>query len=203
MKLLGHPLVAVLLALVLGIGVGAATFWAGARPLLAQASVRATSPHVEAPEKPWDFWTIEIDHLAAELRDARARLSEREEALAQRESRLAAEMVELRKLRAQIEALRDETSARVTEIRADEVRNLKTLAQTYGNLTPKAALPILRELDEATVAKILVLMPTETATALFQELGVAAANDPAAARRAASLTERLRLMRATRPAATP
>lgn len=196
MKFLRSPLLATLLGTLLGVAAGLGAFWQGAQAVIAHARALQAAKAAEGrPAKPWDFWTLEIDNLAGELRADRAVLDQREEALAAREARLEAEAAELARVRQELEALRTSIAERVYEIQQAEEKNLKNLALTYSNLTPKAALAILNQLDEPTVVKLLALMKPEVSAALFEQMGQAALTDPQMARRAATLSERLRLLR--------
>ena len=87
----------------------------------------------------------------------------------------------------------------MAEINADETKNLRTLAQTYGNLTPKAVVAIFRDLDDTTAVKILSLMKSDIVGPIFEEMSRATGADAALAKRAAILTEKMRLMKSNRP----
>ena len=169
-------------------------------PLLAKVVVvDAKQPTEELKQKGWDFWTIEIDNLSNELKGERARLKKESELLDQRGVRLAAEENELGKVRTSIEALRKEIADKVIEITADELKNLRTLAQTYSVLTPRAAVAIFREMDDATAVKILSLMKADVVGPIFEQMSQTANTDGTPlARRAALLSERLRLMKASK-----
>jgi flagellar motility protein MotE (MotC chaperone) len=196
MKFLRSPLFATLFGTLLGVGTGIATFWQAAHSFVAHVREEQVAQVEKArPEKPWDFWTLEIDNLAKELRAQRAAVDQRQEELRAREARLAAEAAELAQLRRDLEALRDTISNRVVQIQQDEERNLKALAQTYSAMTPRATLAILNQLDEPTAVKILSLMKPDVTAPLFEQMGQAAATDPTMAQRAATLSERLRLIR--------
>jgi hypothetical protein len=91
----------------------------------------------------------------------------------------------------------------VVEIQGDELKNLKTLAATYSNLSPKAMLNIFKEMDDVSVVKLLALMKTDVVSPLFEEMSKQAASDPAMAKRVAQLSEKLRLYRSTKTAAAP
>jgi flagellar motility protein MotE (MotC chaperone) len=144
----------------------------------------------------WDFWTIEIENLKAELSDAKARLAKRSDELDQREARLASERQDLDRIRNDIESIRRDIDARVVTIHSDEAKNLHSLAQTYTNLTPRAAVIILTEMDDSTAVKILSLMKPDIVGAIFEEMARTSGPDAALARRAATLSEKLRLMKA-------
>jgi len=108
---------------------------------------------------------------------------------------LNAERQELSKQRQQLESMRADISSRITTIQSDEVKNLKSLVATYSSLTPKATLTIFKEMDDTMVVKILSLMKTDTVSPLFEEMSKQGASDPAVARRVATLSEKLRLLK--------
>ena len=91
--------------------------------------------------------------------------------------------------------VRREITSKVIEIQADEAKNLRTLAQTYTSTTPRATVAIFREMDDVTVVKILSLMKSESVAPIFEEMTRTAATDPALAKRAAVLSEKLRVVR--------
>lgn len=201
LKLLVSPAMVALLGILSGSAVGLGWFWRAADALVAQAiAALPPPPLVDEKAQGWDFWTIEIDGLASELKEERARLRQQAELLNQRAARLAAEQQELAKIRSDIEAMRAEIGRKVIEITTDESKNLRTLAQTYANLTPKGAVSILREMDDTTVVKILSLMKADSVGPIFEEMAKTAAPDGTLARRAALLSEKLRLMKSGKSA---
>jgi len=152
---------------------------------------------------PWDMWTPELEKLAQELRTQRDGLREREQAVVMRETRLAAEVAELARTRKEIEAQRAEISQLLTAVGVDELKNLKGLAQTYSSLTPKGAVSIFSEMDDSTVVKILSLMKADAIGPIFEEMSKDKSEKNNQAARAATLSERLRLMKAGKPTAGP
>ncbi|MCX6978206.1 MAG: hypothetical protein NTX04_09795, partial [Verrucomicrobia bacterium] len=113
------------------------------------------------PAKLWSFKTDAMDELIKDLTTERAKLAEDEKRAVAMQSRAAAERSELDKKKAEIQAIRDEIDQRVVEIQEHEVKNLKTLAQTYSAMNASAAVAILRELDEDTAVKILSTMKVD------------------------------------------
>ncbi len=203
-KLASNPIVIVALGLLLGVGSGVGYFMKVAGPLIQHArEARLKAVKSNKPDAPWDFWTIDIENLASELKDEKAVLKKREEELNARDVRLATEQAELTKQRKELEALRGEISSKMTEIQADETKNLKNLAATYSTLTPKACLAIFKEMEDPTVVKLLSIMKPDVVGPLFEEMGKQADTDPAFAKRAAALSEKLRLIKAAKTAASP
>jgi flagellar motility protein MotE (MotC chaperone) len=201
---LQHPAAAAGLGLVLSVGLGVGLSWRALNTLVSKVQVAApASASTELKARGWDFWTIEIENLSNELNTERARLKKEAEALGQREARLSAEEKEFEKLRAELEAMRKQIETRVVEIAADEAKNIRTLAQTYTNLTPRGAVAILREMDDTTAVKILSLMKADVVGPIFEEMSKPNGTDTSLARRAAQLSEKLRLMKSVRTANTP
>jgi flagellar motility protein MotE (MotC chaperone) len=198
MKKYAFPALLVLLGLGLGVGTSLAIFWSASSRFVANAAAAHADAEVaKLPPKPWDFWTIEMENLANDLRDERVRVKQRDDQLSQREARLNAEQQELEKTRKQIEALRAAIDERLIEVTEGEAANLRKLALTYGALTPKSAVAIFREMDDTTLVKLFSLMKPETIGPILNEMG----SDATMAKRAALLSERLRLIKtAPKPA---
>jgi flagellar motility protein MotE (MotC chaperone) len=197
---LKSPLVAAALSLILSTTLGAALCWRAALPIIEQAIKARPKPPAAKADKGWDFWTIEIDNLSNDLKEERARLKKQSDVLDQRASRLAAEEKELERVRSDIEAMRKQVGDAVTEIAADESKNIRTLAQTYTSLSPKAVVAIFREMDDVTAVKILSQMKPDVVGPIFEEMAKSSDNDVPLARRAAILSEKLRLMKASKQA---
>lgn len=199
---LQNPIIAAALGVMLSAGLGLYTIWKAATATVATNRATRQAKKVEEKEKAkargWDFWTIEIDSLSNELKEEKARMKKQAEQLDQRAARLAAEEKELGKVRSEIEGMRKEISQKVIELTSDETKNLRTLAQTYTSLTPKAVVAIFREMDDATAVKILSLMKPDTVGPIFEEMSKTAGTDGPLAKRAAILSEKLRLMKAAK-----
>lgn len=201
-KLASNPAVVVTLALVTGLGAGLAWFWRAGEVIIAHSATVHAAATKKNKAQGWDFWTVEIDNLASELKDEKERLRKQAEQLDQRAARVAAEEQQLAKVRTELERMRKEISDRVAEISVDEAKNLKVLATTYANLTPRAAVAIIKELDDTTAVKILSLMKPDTVSPIFEEMSRTASTDGTLARRVAILSEKLRLMKSAKAAAS-
>lgn len=197
------PLAAMALSLVLSVAMGVFLCVQAAAPLLVTL---AKARVVAAPAKVkdgFDFWTIEMDNLSSDLKEERSKLRKQSDALDQREARIAAEEKELDRVRANIEALRKQIADKVTEVTADEVKNVRTLALTYTSLSPKAVVAIFKEMDDVTCVKILSQMKPDVVGPIFEEMSKGTDGDVPLARRAASLSERLRLLKSSKAPGTP
>jgi flagellar motility protein MotE (MotC chaperone) len=199
---LQSPLAAAGVGIALSVGAGVYVSSGAIVKLLEQAAaaeVAAKQPPPELKRKGWDFWTIEIDGLSSELKEEKDRLRQQSDVMNQRADRLTAEQAELAKIRADIESMRAEINRKVIEITADESKNLKSLSQTYSTLTPKGAVAIFKEMDDTTAVKILSLMKSDIVGPIFEEMAKTSGPDGfPLAKRAAALSEKLRLMKATK-----
>jgi len=206
MKKLANPLVAAVLGLILGLGTGLYTFYRASRQAVEHAM--KLIPHKdklvnEERERGWNFWTIEIEQLANELKDEKEKVLKQDEQMERREAQLAAERQELNKVRTELEGIRQEIATKVIEIKADESKNIRSLAQTYTNLTPKAAVAIIKELDDLNVVKILSVMKPDVVAPIFEEMSRTAGTDGTLARRVAALSDQLRLIKSTKTTSNP
>jgi len=206
MKKLASPLVVAVLGLFLGLGTGLFTFYRAAQVVFDRAI--SLAPHKdklihEERERGWNFWTIEIEELANELKGERDRIRKQGEQMDRREAQLTAERQELNKVRTEIEGIRQEIAAKIIEVNADESKNIRSLAATYTSLTPKAAVAIIREMDDITVVKILSVMKPDVVAPIFEEMSRSSGPDGPLARRAAMLSDRLRLIKSTKTASSP
>jgi flagellar motility protein MotE (MotC chaperone) len=203
---LQNPAVVAALAVMISVAVGVMTFWRTAAPLAEAAVLKAAKnvkvPPVELKERGWDFWTIEIENLSSELKGERDRLRQQHEQLDQRAAQLANEARELAKVRTELEALRRGISEKIIEISADDAKNIRTLAQTYTNLTPRAVVAIVREMDDSTVVKIFSVMKVDVVSAIFEEMSRTAGADGPLSKRVAILSERMRQVKSAAKAAS-
>ncbi len=189
------PLVVSVLGLLWGAATGLGWFWVRADCLVkvALAQARAT-PKATEKSKGWDFWTAEIDNLTSELKEEKARVKNEEEQLDVRTARIASDRQELENVRSELNSMHKQISDKIIEIQAVEAKNLRTLAQTYTNISPHGVVAIIREMDDTTAVKILSLMKPDVVGPIFEEM--AKSDSPVIdAYRAARLSERLRLVK--------
>lgn len=190
------PALTILIGAGLGPSVGLFVFVQGAAPYIREAAARQHEQleAVVIPRKPWDFWTVEIDKLSDELEAKLNDLSDREADLVAREARMAAAMEELNQARAEIDALRNQLNKHVGQLKESEMKNIRSLAATYADMKPRAAIPLLRELSDDTIIKILAVWKPDNVRPLLDEISKNAAADPEMVHRAGIWSERLRLL---------
>jgi flagellar motility protein MotE (MotC chaperone) len=196
------PLVVCVLGLLWGAATGLGWFWVRADCLVKVALVQARlAPKATEKSKGWDFWTVEIDNLTSELKDEKARVKSEEEQLEVRSARITSDRQELENVRTELNTMHKQISDKIVEIQAVEAKNLRTLAQTYTNISPHGVVAIIREMDDTTAVKILSLMKPDVVGPIFEEM--AKSDSPVIdAYRAARLSERLRLVKEQKTAQT-
>ena len=195
MNTLSSLLFVVLLPLSLSVG-GAYVWFSKQAELFVRTAAEQRVLRKEAgrPEKPWDFWTPEMENVAKELVERRNAFDRREAELVSLETRIAAERKSLDEARVAVEKLRAEIDARLVQVHAQEQKNLKSLVATYSKLSPPAAVAIFKQMDDTSVAKLLALMKPEIATAVFEEYSRDPGPENANVRRVVELTQRMRLL---------
>jgi flagellar motility protein MotE (MotC chaperone) len=197
------PLTLSMIGLLWGVAAGLGWFWVRADSLVALALAKAhPAEKVSEKSKGWDFWTVEVDNLASELKDEKARVKKEEEQLDLRSARLTSDRQELENLRTELNTMHKQISDKIVEIQAVEAKNLRVLAQTYTNISPHGVVAIIREMDDTTAVKILSLMKPEVVGPIFEEM--AKSDSPVIdAYRAARISEKLRLVKEQKAGQTP
>jgi flagellar motility protein MotE (MotC chaperone) len=143
-----------------------------------------------APDASWNFWNPEVDQLIADLQVQKRTLASRQQELSDWAGRLEVERQEISAITQTVARLQQDFDQQVVRVRETETTNLKKLAKIYSAMSPDGATTILKELPDEQVVKILMFMK-DTETAPILEL--LAKQGQGEARRAAMITERLRL----------
>ena len=171
--------------------------------MLLPAIAALQDPAIDIPEKTpmtermWGFKTEAVDELIKELKSEREKLDTDQKGVLAVQSQNAAEREELEKVRAEIVAMRAEIDGQVVQIQEQELKNLKTVAQTYSAMNPSAVVTIFREMDENMSVKVLSFMKADKVGPILGEMSkvVDAASGESMAKRAARITDKLRLLK--------
>jgi flagellar motility protein MotE (MotC chaperone) len=207
-----NPILFLTLALFISVGLSSYWFWMKASAILGEVkavhqkeAVLVENTNALRRVQGWDFWTIEVSNLQAELRDQKLANDKKSERLAQSEKQLANERSEIERTRNEKKKMQDDLDTRMhevkagqIEIKAEELVNLKALASTYTGLTATAATAILKEMDDVTVVKLLSLMKKAKVIEIFQEMTITPTPDGGTlAKRAAVLSDKMRMLKPT------
>jgi flagellar motility protein MotE (MotC chaperone) len=149
------------------------------------------------PPRLWNFNGDAVNQLIADLNSGREKIAVDEKNLVTLKAQLDAEKAELGKVRVELEQMRKEIDERVLEIQDSEIKNLKTLAQTYAAMTPAAAVAIFREMDENMVVKILACMKVDRTGPILGEMSKVQSKpgEETMTVRAARISDKLRLIK--------
>jgi flagellar motility protein MotE (MotC chaperone) len=196
MKFLGSGLGIAILAALAHVGTLVGVLLPGLGTALKEPAIKLPEK-TALPPRIWSFKTEAVDLLITELQAERAKLTNERKDFVTLQNQTAAERAELDKVRAEIKALREEIDSRVVEIEERELKNLKTLAQTYAVMNPSQAVAIFREMEENMVVKVLAMMKTTVVGPILGEMAKAPdkpGTEPMA-KRAARITDKLRLLK--------
>jgi flagellar motility protein MotE (MotC chaperone) len=165
----------------------AATVFFWQKPVLPPV-VRSSAPNTVGPS--WDFSNPEADQLIAELKIEKKTLESREHLLDDLAARLEAERAELGQVTQSVRHLQNDFDKSVLHVKDDETGNLKKLAKMYADMSPETAANVLAELDNGAVVRIFIYLKDNEAAAILEAL---AKRSPEATRRAAEISEQVRL----------
>jgi flagellar motility protein MotE (MotC chaperone) len=201
MKLLTSPLVIILVATLLGVGLSSYLVLKRIPEYAAMAAAMRPKPKVVPSHLPDRPPPVDVTSKAvSELKLAKDQLAVREAALLEQQKRMGSERLELERTRADIDLMRKQVEGYLSEAKGlngkaraedavSEMKNLKTLVQTYSAMSPKSTVAIMLQMEDASAVKILALMKVDIVAGIFEEMGKQAAGDPLMAKRAAKLAE--------------
>jgi flagellar motility protein MotE (MotC chaperone) len=201
MKLLTSPLLIILVATLLGVGLSSYIVLMRIPEYAAMAAAMRPKPKVIPSHLPDRPPPVDVTSKAvSELKLAKDQLAVREAALIEQQKRMESERLELERTRSDIDLMRKQVESYLTEAKGlnvkaraedavSEMKNLKTLVQTYSAMSPKSTVAIMLQMDDSSAVKILALMKVDVVAGIFEEMGKQAAGDPLMAKRAAKLAE--------------
>lgn len=137
----------------------------------------------------WEFKSQEADLLINELKTEKEALAKREKDLNDLAERLKTERLEINVVTQAVYQLQAQVEANIVRINTEEAANLKKLARTYAAMSPEGAAPILKEMEEGTLIKILALMKETETAPILEAMSKLGAEE---AKHVAKITERLR-----------
>ena len=188
MKILQNPLVSSILGLVL-YAVITVVVWKVPVADHEGASQEEIVAHAKEAVPSWEFSSQEADMLIVELKEQKAALALREKDLNELAERLKTERLEINVVTQAVHQLQAQVEASIVRINAEEAVNIKKLSRTYAAMSPDGAAPIMKEMEETTLVKVIALMKEAEVAAILEAMSKLS---PADAKRVANITERLR-----------
>ena len=146
----------------------------------------------------WEFKSQEADMLIQELRIEKETLARREKDLNELAERLKTERLEINVVTQAVYQLQMQVEASIVRITAEEAVNIKKLSKTYAAMSPDGAAPIMKEMEEPTLIKIIALMKEAERAPILEAMSKLSPDD---AKRVAKVTERLRFYLSEQPKA--
>ena len=138
----------------------------------------------------------EVDDLIRELQTGRTELAERSKQLKELEERLRGERGEINQatqrvfqLQKQVDQTVQDFEKTVVRVKEEEVANLKRQAKMYASMAPENATPILKEMTDEQLAKLLVFMKDGEVVAILETLAKSGKDET---KRVAQLSEKMR-----------
>lgn len=192
LKKLSSPWAGSIIGLISYLAVTAITWNAATAHITTAEETRVDGSLTNVESNPFSaaMSAVEIEALVKELRDEREALSKREKELNEFASRLHAERDELSQLTNTVQRLQKDFDLSVSRVTEEEAVNLKKLAKTYSSMEPEGAAGIFKQMDDTAVVKIMVFMKEVETGPILAALSKGGEAD---AKRAADLTEKLRL----------
>jgi flagellar motility protein MotE (MotC chaperone) len=196
MKILANSLVSSILGLVL-YAVVTVLVW---KVPVAVVHEDATQEEIVAKAREavpsWEFKSQEADLLIQELRIEKETLARREKDLNELAERLKTERLEINVVTQAVYQLQMQVEASIVRINAEEAVNIKKLSKTYAAMSPDGAAPIMKEMEEPTLIKIIALMKEAESAPILEAMSKLSPDD---AKRVAKVTERLRFYLSEQP----
>ncbi len=156
---------------------------------------RPNPAHVEPLGPSWTYKNPEVDQLIAEITAERAAIRAREKELADLANRIALERQEIGTITQRVATLQAEMDRTFVRIQEEETANLKRLAKVYATMAPESAARIFLEFQDEASVKIFAFMKESEVAPVLENMAKATA---LAARRVALISDRLRLLNASR-----
>ncbi|MGA2555220.1 MAG: hypothetical protein ABSG04_02995 [Verrucomicrobiota bacterium] len=138
----------------------------------------------------WEFTNPEADQLITELKAEKGALALRKQQLDELAAHLDAERADYDSATLSNRQLQNELDQTVVRVQDEDIPNLKKLAKVYAGMTPDSAATVMSHLDDMVLVKIMFFMKENETAAILEIL---AKKSPADAKRAASISEHVRL----------
>ncbi len=167
-------------------------------------SLAADNQPLAHDEPSWNFRNPEFEQWLSELKHEREALAQRAQQLQELQKRLEAERQEILTVTQAVHQLQADFDRNVVRIKEQETDNLKRQSRIIASMSPEGAAAMLNEMPEDQSVGVLFMLKPDAASLILDTLSKMGKTE---AKRAADLTQRLRVVlppqsSATRPAAS-
>lgn len=122
-----------------------------------------------AEQKPVRVGPGEIE-LAASIKEREAAVEAKEKEIARREEQLAALQKEVDEKLSRLTALQEDLQAKLAELQQAADKDFKNLIKVYGAMSATKLAPLLNDMDDAAVTRILKAMKTDQVAKIIPKL---------------------------------
>jgi flagellar motility protein MotE (MotC chaperone) len=154
----------------------------------------------DALKPSWEFQNPEVDELIADLQHQKNVLDDREHQLNALAARLKLESDEITVVSQNVTQMQAEFDRNVVRVGEEETANLRRLAKIYAAMSPEGAASIFHEMKDDEVVKVFAFMKDGETAPILE---VMAHLGPADAKRAAQISERLKVTMYRAPTTKP
>ena len=163
------------------------------------AAFKPPAPDYSAEDDPsWKFRNPEMDQWLSQMKSEKEKLDTREEHLNELQTRLNAESLEISAATQTVSQLQDNFDKNVIRFDAQETDNIKHQAKLLSDMSPEGAIAMLNEMSDDDAVRILFTMKDDVASVILDAWSKGGKEQ---AKRAAILTEKLRLVLSAPPPA--
>ncbi len=160
------------------------------RPLSLGTAMSPARETVTADDDPsWKFHNPDIDQWVAQIKSERDALAVREQQLKDWEARLASESREIATVTQTVTRTQQEFDKRVVLFSGQEKDNVKKQIKVIADMTPDGAVAMMNEMPDDEVVRLLYTLKPDISGAILDSMSKI---NPDSAKRAATLTEKIR-----------
>lgn len=184
--------------------IGGVLYLAMTVALLCLAQFERPAALVQAKVSPnnspsWNFRNPEFEQWVQELKQERENVAQRAQQLQELQKRLDAERQEILSVTQMVHQLQMEFDKGVVRIKEQELENLKHQTKIVAAMSPEGAAAMLNEMPEDQSVGVLFMLKPDAASLILDTLSKMGKTE---AKRAAELTERIKLVLPPAPSST-
>ncbi len=136
-----------------------------------KASFTNRQNETQEPQLPlWERQVKDFSALLSAVDKTAKEQAQKEQELQAMQEQIRTERQALNDLKKDIEHLQKQLTQSVTYLHEAELKNLKTLAATYSNMTPDSVVRVFNEMETSSVVKIMHFLSPDTLGPILQSM---------------------------------